>query len=203
MLSFVHFVAIFLTLGDFGTAANPKAPAAAEILKFAPEQYDFLLWADLEVVVPKNYKALLTLPDDPTIKSNPEMLAHVQQMVREVEAARQMAKTSAGFDPVEDVKSVAVFLKFKARNQEPDMLVVVRGKLPVDTLKGLVGMAMPGFTAGKGPGGELLFGTKAWVGPARPQAGSRRRRTRRSPRCSRADRCSRSPPRSRPRPRQT
>lgn len=163
MLSLVQIVAVFLSLGDFGAAANPKAPSAAEILKFAPEQYDLMVWADLEVVMPKNYKALLSLADDPIVKSNPELAGQVQQMVREAEAARQMARSSAGFDPIEDVKSIAMFTKFKGRGEQPDMLVVVRGKLPVDKLKGLVGMAMPGFSAGAGPGGEFLFGTKAWV----------------------------------------
>ncbi len=164
MNGLIELLAVLLSLGDFGAAPNSKAPAPAEVLKYAPDSYDLMLYADVEVVLPKNYDALSKLPDKPAIKENAKLAEEVRSVLREAETGRQGFVTMAGFDPIKDIQSVAVFAQIHSANEMPDFLVVVRGKIPVDKIKGLVAMGAPGnVTAGKGDKGELLLGTKAWI----------------------------------------
>jgi hypothetical protein len=172
-------ITFMLALQGFGIDANPKAPAADAVLAYAVEDADVVLHVDVTAIGPRNYKALIALPDDPLVKANPDLLAMVKKVKANVEGVRGMSKAVTGLDPVNDLSSVTVFLDV-VPDKEPTFLVVARGKIPADFVKKLSSVA--GGTAGDIDGratievdpqtfvgttkdGVLIVGPKAWVTP--------------------------------------
>src|SRR5690242_16205994 len=112
-LSVAELVSLVLALGGFGVEANPNAPTAAEVMKYAPETFDYMLYIDVEAVLPRNYKAFVALANDARLQGS-RAGKGISQAVAAAEAARQQLK-GRGFDPIEDVKSLAVWVEVKGQ----------------------------------------------------------------------------------------
>lgn len=173
-IGFIELLALLTHLGTFGIAQNPKAAPPAELMKYAPAQPDYVVYVDLEAVIPNNYKALVALPAK--IKS-PAVQAKLQAMIKNVETSRQLVKGMAGIDPITDVKSVAVFVK-PAPTRGLELIAVVRGKFPQgllakagpmmgkppETIGGVSVIKLPNnMLAAVAKDGALLVGTDSWV----------------------------------------
>ncbi len=177
--AFGQLVMILLSLSGIGVQKNANAPAASEVLKYAPEDADAVAYVDVETLVPGNYKVLSSLPDNATVKANADLAKEVKMGLAHVEEMRAKVKEQVGFDPVTDVKTAAVFVTIRDNQEEPDFLVVVRGNFGkdlVDTLgKKFGGMAKADKIDGRtilsaenmaiatGADGALLLGSAAWV----------------------------------------
>jgi hypothetical protein len=172
-------ITFMLALQGFGIDANPKAPSADAVLAYAVEDADVVLHVDVTAIGPRNYKALIALPDDPLVKANPDLLAMAKKVKANVEGVRGMSKAVTGLDPINDLSSVTVFLDV-VPDKEPTFLVVARGKIPSDFVKKL--STVSGGTTGDIDGratvevdaqtfvgttkdGVLIVGPKAWVTP--------------------------------------
>jgi|GEM_PF-1521438 len=174
-IGFLELLAILTQLGSFGVDPAPKTAPPAELLRYAPAQPDYIVYADLQSVLPNNYKALVSLPNK--LKS-PDTKAKVRQLIKQVEQVRQMAKGMINLDPVTDLESVTVFVKPDAK-RGLEMLAVVRGKFTKTFLGRVATFAhaamsnVAGSTALSLPGGKamaavdnkgsLLVGTPSWI----------------------------------------
>jgi len=170
-----QIVAAVLAITSFSIQSNPKAPDGAAVLQYAVDDADAMVHIDV-VPLARNYLTFTKLPDDKLIKQLPELRAGLREAVTQAEAARGMARTTVGFDPVTDLTSITMFARFRA-NADPDVLVVVRGKLPADLptrlakqggrasqLDGRPMVTMPDGTAMVlTAGGDLLVGNAALV----------------------------------------
>ena len=133
-----EIVVILLSLGGFGVVADPAAPSAAEVLKYAPADAELVVHLDVAAVAPRNWQALEKLTDAPAVKASKDAARKIGKLVASARAARAQAKTAAGFDPVTDVQSATGFLTFHGKG-EPDGLFVLRGKFPATTLDHIAG----------------------------------------------------------------
>jgi hypothetical protein len=128
MVGFVEVITLLLGLAGFGLAPNPKAATADQALHYAMPDADVVMHVDVASVVPSNYKLLLALPRQPSIKGSPELVKMMQKVINEVEGARGIAKSATGIDPANDVSDGTLFLKFVAPNKDPDWVATSRGK---------------------------------------------------------------------------
>jgi hypothetical protein len=128
MVGFVEVITLLLGLAGFGLTPNPKAATADQALHYAMPDADIVVHVDVASVVPNNYKLLLALPSQPSIKNSPELVKMMQKVINEVEGARGIAKSSTGIDPASDVSDGTLFVKFVAANKDPDWLATSRGK---------------------------------------------------------------------------
>lgn len=166
---FIEFLTALLALGGFGVDANPRAPSAAEVLRYAPAEADVMVHIDLAALVPNNYAALAALPSKPGF-SDSELGPKLQEALQKAEMARGVATGMTGLDPVEDLDSATVWLRFP-RDGEPEMLGVVRGDIPRDFVDKLAAAAPskkiegvtvlepePGLLVARTPSGDLIAG---------------------------------------------
>ena len=178
-VGFIELIAILLSLGGFGIDANPDAPSAAEVMRYAPASADFMVHMDVEAMLPRNYDALVALPGARALATAPDARAMLEDVIREVETARGMVKGLMGLDPVEGIHSVSAWIRVPAAG-EPEVLVVARGDVSGDMIDRIATMAgaptgmAHGHKTLTAPGGALmlavtgdaiLFGTPAWVQP--------------------------------------
>lgn len=179
MYGLLEVITMMLALSGFGVDQNKKAPTGDAVLEYAVEDADAMVHVDLAAVGPRNYKALLALPDDPLIKASPALLDEVKRIKVNVEGVRGMAKAVAGIDVVEDLSSVTVFLDLDPQ-KDPVAMAVVRGTFPADFVKKIAKPA--GGKTGSVDGrdtlqidadmllgmtksGVLIVGPRAWVEP--------------------------------------
>ncbi|MBA3460625.1 MAG: hypothetical protein H0T46_11720 [Deltaproteobacteria bacterium] len=127
MFGFVELITLLLSLSGFGIQPNPKAPTADVSLQYAMPDPDIVVHFDAASVVPNNYKLLAALPNKPEIKSSPELLKMVRQVVNQVEGARGMAKGATGIDLATDVNDATVFLQIVPQ-KDPNFVATVHGK---------------------------------------------------------------------------
>lgn len=123
----VEVIAILLGLSGFGLQNNPKAPTVDQALEFAIPDPDLVAHVDAGSFVPNNYNVLTHLADQPQIKSSPELVVAVKQIVGQVEGMRQMAKMATGLDLVSDINDATVFLKFVPGHERPDFVAEIHG----------------------------------------------------------------------------
>ena len=193
-LGFIELLAIIATLSGFGVNPNPKAPSAAEVMKYAPADADFMAHVDLQAVLPSNYKALQELIDHEIVKDQPRTREALTETLREIDSGLLMAKGLTGLDIINDLHSITVWMQLPSAGM-PEALAVVRGNFPADLIDRLSQQSgapiarLDGYDAISAPDGsatlvlqgrELLIGTPAWVEarlakswrPARFKAGS-------------------------------
>ena len=175
-LGFLELVVLLTTLGGFGVDANPKAPAAAEVMKYAPADADFMFHADLQAIVPRNYKFLKSLPNHKLVAGREHAKKMVLGTINEIDMGVNMAKGMLGMDPINDLHSVTMWAKLPSAGQ-PEALIVMRGamtdklleamanmggsRLDVEGVKAVQfnnGMAMAAVHKG-----EFFLGTPGWV----------------------------------------
>ncbi len=186
-----EMILVLLALGGFGAAANPSAPPAAEVLRYAPAEVDFFAHLDVEAVVPRNYDAFRKLPSDPALRGVPSVQTELAAKVTEVEKGVADLKAKVGIDVVRDIRSLTLFVTFKAG--KPEFLMAARGKFGGDFITKVAKSNLPDWTranVGGRPGlaskdgaalatvvpdGTLLAGTPSWVkeraGTWSPRAG--------------------------------
>jgi hypothetical protein len=178
-MQFAQIFSLLMALSGFGIDANPKAATADQVLEHSVDDADFVMHFDVAAVVPRNFKALTDLPNDPAIKGNRELVDITKSIAAQAQQGRAMVKGMVGFDPITDVDSVTLFAKFKPGSDDPDVLIDVRGNLPPDLISkiskatgapmevfgGRSGLVVDKFYLGVAKSGDLLFGTTAWVKP--------------------------------------
>ncbi len=173
-------IAAILAITSFSIKANPKAPAAAAVLEHVVDEADLVVHVDWQPTVADNYATFTKLPDDAVIKQVPELHDAMRQAISQVEGGRSMAKAIAGLDPVNDLTSMTGFVKFRPGGQDPEFLIVVRGKFPADlatkiartaggkesTVDGRAAATLPdGTMFGVSKSGAFIGGKGAWVQP--------------------------------------
>lgn len=171
---FIEFLTALLALGGFGVDANPRAPSAAEVLRYAPADADVMVHVDLAALVPKNYAALAALPTQPGF-ADTELGPKLAGALQKAEMGRGMVKGMTGLDLVDDVRSATVWLRIPQEG-EPEMLGVVRGDIPRDFVDKLAGVAPskkvegvtavepePGLLVARTPRGDLIAGSAELV----------------------------------------
>jgi hypothetical protein len=179
-MQFAQIFSFLMALSGFGVDANPKAATADQVLEHAVDDADLVVHLDIAAVVPRNFKALTDLPNDPAIKGSPELVKMTRDLAAQATQARAMVKTMAGFDFVTDLQSVTAFVKFKADGSDPDALVELRGNIPADLLEkiskmsgmplekvaGRSAIALPDHRyIGIAKSGSVLLGTDTLVKP--------------------------------------
>ena len=123
----VELISLLLSLGGFGLSPNPKPPTVDASLEFGLVDADFVAHFDAASVIPGNYKVLADLPNQPSIKSNPELVKLSRQLINEVEGPRGIAKSMVGFDPVTDLSDLTAFATIVPHSQ-PTFIVVAHGR---------------------------------------------------------------------------
>jgi hypothetical protein len=132
MFGIYEIIGLMLALGGFGVEANPKAPSADVVLEYAMPDADVVAYVDAAAIIPKNYQALLALPDAPQIKASPALRDAVRKAIAEVDGPRGMAKATLGVDFTTDLSNVTAFVKLTSPSADPEMVFVARGKVPAD-----------------------------------------------------------------------
>ncbi|MBT8494888.1 MAG: hypothetical protein KJO07_17660 [Deltaproteobacteria bacterium] len=133
LASFIGLVSVALSLSGFGVSPNPNAPVGAAVLAYAPSSADVMIYVDVEAVAPRNFKALVSLADDPAMAQAPELRRELKSAVGQLQMGLGMVRGATGLDLVNDVKSVALWLQFPLRG-EPNLLIHVRGNFPSDLI---------------------------------------------------------------------
>ncbi|MEZ4400624.1 MAG: hypothetical protein R3B06_11430 [Kofleriaceae bacterium] len=172
-------LAAIMGLTGFSIAPNPKAPPAAVVLAPAVDEADLVVHLDLKPTLIDNYPVLAKLADEPLVAQAPELADGVRQALAGIEAGRSMVKGLVGIDPATDLTSLTWFVQV-AGTARPNMLLVVRGKVPADlptrlaqnvggtavTIDGRAAASTDdGLMLGLTRDGALLIGTRAWVEP--------------------------------------
>ena len=176
-MQFAQIFSLLMALSGFGIDADPKAPTADQVLEHSVDDADLIVHFDVAAVLPRNFKALTDLPNDPAIKSNRDLLDMTKSIAAQAQQGRAMVKGMIGFDPITDVTSVTMFAKFKPGSDEPDFVIDVRGNLPTDLISkvskatgapmevfgGRSGLVVDKYYLGVAKGGDVLFGTTKLV----------------------------------------
>jgi hypothetical protein len=123
----VEIISLLMGLQGFGVTPDPKAPTPDVSLQYAIPDADVVGHVDIASLVPGNYKVLMGLPDQPAIKSSPELQKFVKKAINEVEGPRGMAKGMIGLDPVTDLNDATVFLQI-VPHHDPNFVAVAHGK---------------------------------------------------------------------------
>ena len=126
-------MSLLLGLNGFGVQANPRAPTADQALEYAIPDADVVAHFDAASVIPGNYKALQALPDQPAIKSSPDLQKDVRELVTQVDAPRGLLKGMFGIDITTDVADATAFVHV-AGAEHHDVLVAVHGKFSSATI---------------------------------------------------------------------
>lgn len=136
----VEVVSLLLGLNGFGVQANPKAPTADQALEYAVPDADIVAHFDAASVIPGNYKALQALPDQPAIKSSPELQREIRDLVTQVEAPRGMLKGMLGVDLTTDIADATAFVRITGNENDHTVLVAVHGKFTTATIDKIAGL---------------------------------------------------------------
>jgi hypothetical protein len=129
----VEVVSLLLGLNGFGVQANPKAPTADQALEYAVPDADIVAHFDAASVIPGNYKALQALPDQPAIKSSPELQRDIRDLVTQVDAPRGLLRGMVGIDLTTDIADATAFVQI-VPDHDPNAVVAVHGKFTTSTI---------------------------------------------------------------------
>ena len=178
MLGFIEFLSLLMAMSGASVQADPKAPSADVVMRYAPESADLMVHLDVTAVVPGLYQALSDLPTSPAVKNDPDLSREVTDVLKEVEAGRGMVKGLAGIDLTTDVTSVTAWLTLSPA-APPAGLVVVRGAVSgvlldriakmaggkIEEIDGRKSLSLPelGVRVGVSKDGDLIGGSDALV----------------------------------------
>jgi hypothetical protein len=164
----VELITLLLSLSGFSLQQNPKAVTADQALQYAMPDADLVMHLDARAVIGNNYKLLLALPNQPQIKSSPDLSKTVRKAINEVDGLKGIVKTVSGVDLATDVSGATIFVQAPAapRSGPPAVLISVRGKFAMATIDKLAKMAGPATRVGGGamielPPGQFPFGAIA------------------------------------------
>jgi len=164
----VELITLLLSLSGFSLQQNPKAPTPDQSLQYAMPDADFVVHLDATAVIGNNYKLLLALPDQPQIKSSPELSKTVRKAINEVDGLKGLVKTTTGIDLTTDLSDATMFVQVPppGRNSPPDTIIAVRGKFATANIDRIAKLAGPATKVGGGamielPPGSFPFGAIA------------------------------------------
>ncbi len=126
------FLVALMGLGGFGVQPNPKAPKAAEVLRYAPGSADVFAFLDVQAILPGTLKILQAAPEHELAGIFPEAREGLRALPQKVEELRSMMRSKLGFDPVADLRWVAVWVRVD--EESPSFLVAVAGA-PADVVE--------------------------------------------------------------------
>lgn len=173
-------IALVLALTSFTVKPNPKASGADGALAHAVDDADVVGHLDWRPTVAANYPVFAKLQDDPLIEQVPELRDALARAVTQAEGARAMARSTTGFDPIDQLDSVTVYVQLPADHAPAQVLLDVRGTFPPGMLGKLIsstgGNPQPidgrdavvmadGTMLAIARDGALLAGAEAWVRP--------------------------------------
>lgn len=128
-LGIVEIISLLLSIAGFGLQPNPKPATADVALAYAIPDADLVIHFDVTSVVPSNYKLLTALPNQPTIKADPNLARDMREIVANIEGFRGMAKVMTGLDLATDISDATAFVQFTKTDDKPNVLVAVHGKI--------------------------------------------------------------------------
>lgn len=148
----VEVIALLLGMSGFELQNNPKAPTVDAALEYAIPDPDLVSHVDAGSFVPNNYATLQHLADQPAIKSSPELVDIVKQVVAQAEDMRAQAKAMTGLDLATDINDATIFLKFVPGHERPDFVAEVHGNFSAAMLDKLAQQMMhkPALKIGSG-----------------------------------------------------
>jgi hypothetical protein len=177
MFGLSEVITLMLALGGFGVDANPRAASADAVLAYGVDEADLIAHVDVVAIGPRNYRALIGLPDDAGVKAIPELHGAAKRIKANLEGIRGMAKAATGVDVVSDITSLTVFVDLDP-TAGMQRMVVARGSFPtdlVDKIARLAGKATgsidgrttveidPMLYVGTTKDGALIAGPRSWV----------------------------------------
>jgi hypothetical protein len=136
----IELISLLLGLAGFGLHPDPKPATVDAALQYAVVDPDIVVHLDAEALVPGNYKALMDLPNQPGLKSSPDMAAVVRKAIGEVEGSRGLAKQATGIDFTQDVTDATAFIQLAPQNQV-NALVTVHGKFTTSNVDKIAAMS--------------------------------------------------------------
>lgn len=119
------FVVVLMGLGGFGVQPNPKAPKPAEVLRYAPGSADVFAYVDVRAFLPGTLAILKAAPEHELAGIFPEAQEGIRTLPQKIEQLRSMMRSKLGFDPVDDVRWAAVWLRVDEGQES--FLVAVAG----------------------------------------------------------------------------
>lgn len=188
-MGLLELLALLSALSGFGVDENPAAPSAADVLASAPAHADYMVHIDLGAVLPNNYARLARLPENDALAKEPRAREELRAVLEQIEGGRGMLRGLLGMDPITDLHSATLWISVPDAG-EPELLLVVRGKLARELLEqaaSAAGVATrkvggsvaiepePGILVAISPRGELLAGTARWVEPRLKRRWQRKR----------------------------
>ena len=108
------------------------------------EDADLFVYVDVEAILPRNFKAFMALPGKAV--DAPELRDRLNEAVAAAGLGRTAFKATTGVDPIDDIRSVAAWLKWDGA--APKGVVCVRGDFDADYVT-----KVPHLASGIGPEG--------------------------------------------------
>jgi len=119
------FVAVLMGLGGFGLRPNPDAPKPAEVLRYAPGSADVFAYVDARAFIPGTMEILQAAPEHELVAAFPEAREGLRALPRKIEELRGIMRSKLGFDPMQDVRWAAFWLRVDEGRES--FLVAVAG----------------------------------------------------------------------------
>lgn len=164
----VELITLLLSLSGFSLQHDPRAPSPDQALKYAMPDADLVVHLDAAAVIGNNYKLLLALPDQPQIRSSPELARTVRRAINEVDGLKGLIKSTSGIDLTTDVAAATLFVKVPppGHTGPPDLVIAVRGRFATANIDRLAKLAGPAVKVGGGamlelPPGQFPVGAVA------------------------------------------
>lgn len=158
----VELITLLLSLSGFSLQPNAKPATPEQALAYAMPDADFAVHLDAASFMGNNYKLLLALPNQPQIKSSPELSRTVKRAVNEVDGLKGLVKTTTGIDLTTDISDATLFMQV-SKGAQPDTVLAVRGKFTTATIDRVAKVAGPAQRVGSAamielPPGQYPFG---------------------------------------------
>ena len=129
------FMFMLLLLGA-SVESDPKAPAPAQVTKYAMADADHMVFVNLRSILPPTLKSARDLSNHPLFKDIPELDESVRQMMSQLEMGISMVKGRFGVHPVEDLHWVAGYVRY-ASESRPELLFVLEGNFGPETVESI------------------------------------------------------------------
>jgi len=136
----IDVITLLLGMAGFGLTPNPHPPTADQALRYAIADADIVAHIDAASLIPRNYKLLSQLADQPQVRSSPELKKLLREVTGEIEGARGIAKLTTGIDATADIADATAFLQLASLSR-PSFVVAVHGKFSSATLEKIAAAA--------------------------------------------------------------
>ena len=156
-----ELVAVLMTLAGIGISPNSANPSTDDILRYAPKDAEIAAFVDVAAVAPSNYQSFAKLPSHKLIQSDRHLHNKLKQQLRELDGYRSFVRNMGGFDPINDIRWVAMWVH-NPTGSAPRPLAVVNGNFPPDMFDRLSMFGKPKKIGGNSalmlPDGRTMLG---------------------------------------------